>query len=180
MSNQTDEFNEFTALFERTDSFDDYYRSDLTTLIRFLMHLGASSEDAQEIAQEAMMAVLKTWRCVDEPQAYARAAAKTIFMRRIGKAKRDQDAAKRAWTPEQHRSPFVSFAAEAESVMQMLRMLPPEQREVMAWTIDGYTPSQIAKATNQNAATVRSHLRHARASMKNHLARHRNTTREEE
>ncbi len=101
-------------------------------------------------------------------------------MRRIGKAKRDRTAAKRAWVPEQHRSPFVSFAAEAESVMQMLRTLPLEQREVMAWTIDGYTPSQIAAATNREAATVRSHLRHARTSLKNQLARNRNTIREEE
>ncbi|MGC4959783.1 RNA polymerase sigma factor [Actinomadura citrea] len=179
MSNQINEANKF-LMHERTDSFDDYYRSDLTTLTRFLLHLGASIEDAQDVAQEAMMAVLNSWRYVDDPQAYARAAAKTIFMRRIGKAKRDQDAAKRAWTPEQHRSPFVSFAAEAESVMQMLRTLPLEQREVMAWTIDGYSPRQIAQATNQNPATVRSHLRHARASLKNQLARHRNTTREEE
>ncbi|MFI0453688.1 RNA polymerase sigma factor [Actinomadura sp. 6N118] len=162
------------------DSFDDYYRSDLTTLTRFLLHLGASIEDAQDVAQEAMLAVLSQWRSVDDPQAYARATAKTIFMRRIGKAKRDQDAAKRAWIPEQLRSPFISFAAEVESVMQMLRTLPLEQREVMAWTLDGYTPSQIAEATNQKAATVRSHLRHARTSLKNQLARNRNTTREEE
>ncbi|MGI5330976.1 RNA polymerase sigma factor [Actinomadura nitritigenes] len=179
MSNQVNEADKF-LMQERTDSFDDYYRSDLTTLTRFLVYLGASVEDAQDIAQEAMMAVLKQWRHVDDPQAYARTAANGIFMRRLRKAKKERQAAKRAWIPEQHRSPFVSFAADAESVMQLLRTLPLEQREVMAWTIDGYTPSQIAEATNQNAATVRSHLRHARASLKKQFVRNRNTAREEE
>ncbi|RFU41210.1 sigma-70 family RNA polymerase sigma factor [Actinomadura logoneensis] len=176
MSNQANEF----LMLGRTDAFDDYYRSDLTGLVRFLLHLGASIEDAQEIAQEAMLAVLRKWRDVEDPWAYTRATAKTIFMRRLSKSKRDQEAAKRAWIPEQLRAPFISFAAEVESVMQMLHTLPLEQREVMAWTLDGYTPSQIAKATNQKPATVRSHLRHARAALKKQLARNSSTSREEE
>jgi DNA-directed RNA polymerase specialized sigma24 family protein len=48
----------------------------------------------------------------------------------------------------------------------MLKTLPTEQREVMAWTIDGYAPTEVAEMTGQKPATVRSHLRHTRNSLK--------------
>jgi DNA-binding CsgD family transcriptional regulator len=55
---------------------------------------------------------------------------------------------------------------EVRFVLRLLAGLPPRQREVMAWTIDGYDPEEIAQLTGKNPATVRSHLRHARTSLK--------------
>jgi len=40
--------------------------------------------------------------------------------------------------------------------------LPELQRTAMALTFDGHTPTEIAQLLHQNAATVRSNLRHAR------------------
>jgi len=54
--------------------------------------------------------------------------------------------------------------------MGLLTSLPTEQREIMAWTIDGYQPSEIAELTGRTAATVRSHLRHARRKLARAIA----------
>lgn len=39
--------------------------------------------------------------------------------------------------------------------------MDPREREVMAWTIDGFEPVEIAALTGQLPVTARSHLRHA-------------------
>jgi DNA-directed RNA polymerase specialized sigma24 family protein len=52
----------------------------------------------------------------------------------------------------------------------LLRSLPAAQREVMAWTYDGYRPTEIAALLGKPPATVRSLLRDARAALVN---RHR-------
>ncbi|MEV6598752.1 sigma-70 region 4 domain-containing protein [Actinoplanes sp. NPDC051346] len=49
--------------------------------------------------------------------------------------------------------------------------LPHKQREVLAWTIDGYSVAEVAEFTGANAATVRSHLRHARKTLAEEIAR---------
>jgi DNA-directed RNA polymerase specialized sigma24 family protein len=40
------------------------------------------------------------------------------------------------------------------------------QRQVMAWTYDGYQPNEIAVVLGKPVTTVRSLLRHARASLR--------------
>jgi RNA polymerase sigma-70 factor (ECF subfamily) len=53
-------------------------------------------------------------------------------------------------------------------VIEQLGLLPPRQRQVMAWTFDGYTPAEIAEELGLSSATVRGSMRKAR----NTLARH--------
>ncbi|NBH03416.1 sigma-70 region 4 domain-containing protein, partial [Amycolatopsis sp. SID8362] len=47
-------------------------------------------------------------------------------------------------------------------LIDLLASLPGRQRMVLAWSLDGFTPAQIADALRIAPATVRSTLRHVR------------------
>ncbi|WP_257004386.1 RNA polymerase sigma factor [Streptomyces sp. SA15] len=46
--------------------------------------------------------------------------------------------------------------------LPMLRSLPPRQRQVLAWTLAGFTPSDIAEHLGLPVDNVRANLRKAR------------------
>ncbi|MFH8680492.1 RNA polymerase sigma factor [Streptomyces lydicus] len=64
-----------------------------------------------------------------------------------------------------------SVAAETQEVLDLLRSLPRQQRAVMAWTYDGFSPAEISQILGIPRATVDSHRRHARVRLKEILAR---------
>jgi len=62
------------------------------------------------------------------------------------------------------------FSEEQQRVLSLLRQLPPAQRIITALYYDGLSAEEIAGATGKPAATVRSHLRHARRALKEVIA----------
>ncbi len=61
----------------------------------------------------------------------------------------------------------------AGELARNLRGLPPTQRKVMALTADGFGTDEIAQMLKIRTDTVRSHLRHARASLRPRTSEHR-------
>jgi RNA polymerase sigma factor (sigma-70 family) len=161
---------------EVIEQFTAYYRDDFKRLTYFVVRLGASVEEAQDVAQEAMKEAMRSWPEIDHPHAFVRKAATRIFLRDRQKIKRVHEAALRDGAHDM----TATFDTDTEYILQMLNALPTEQREVMAWTLDGYTPTEIAEMTGQKAATVRSHLRHAREKLIKKLdQQHKKATRKE-
>jgi RNA polymerase sigma factor (sigma-70 family) len=64
----------------------------------------------------------------------------------------------------------VEIKEQTRFVLQVLRSLPPQQRAVMAWTIDGFTPAEIAEQLECDPAAVRKNLQRARESLKRTLS----------
>ena len=58
---------------------------------------------------------------------------------------------------------------EARTVLAALASLPPKQREVMAWHIDGFGSAEIAATLHIDPAAVRQNLIKARRSLKKKL-----------
>jgi RNA polymerase sigma factor (sigma-70 family) len=144
--------------------FEAHYRRDLKPLMGFVISLGASFHEAEDVAQVAMKAALLDWPNIDHPRAFVRQVARRVFLRSRGKAKREREVAVLALPIENATTGMPTVTTR--EVLNAIRSLPPAQREVMAWTIDGYEPSEIAALTGKSSATVRSHLRHARATLK--------------
>ncbi|GLY80066.1 RNA polymerase sigma factor [Actinoallomurus iriomotensis] len=160
------------------ENFDDYFRFDLPRLIRFTVRLGASLPEAEDVAQQAMLDVFRHWDDVTAPAAYTRTAATRIYLRGRKNAKREHEAVQRSWIQE---TKELAFDGDVQYVMNMLAGLPTDQREIMAWAIDGYGPSEIAELTGRTAATVRSQLRHARRKLAQTIAqRNHEPTRKED
>ncbi|WP_326722012.1 sigma-70 family RNA polymerase sigma factor [Streptomyces sp. NBC_00243] len=149
--------------------FEAFFKAEFTRIMRMLITIGASSGDAADATQEAMIELLSHWEEVREPRAWARKVAIRTFLRSQTRAE-PLDSEASAWDrrdPIGMTAPVEShLTVEAHEVLNALRQLPPRQRQVMAWTIDGFRPAEIAHHLLMTEATVRSSLRHARSSLK--------------
>ncbi|MET7745956.1 sigma factor-like helix-turn-helix DNA-binding protein [Streptomyces sp. NPDC005385] len=147
------------------ESYDDFFRREFRPLTRHVIFLGASTEDAKDAAQSALIDLLQHWETVDAPRAWVRIAAARYFMRSDAKVNRSTVAARRDFreTREAGTYSLSSPLEEFEFILGFVhKHLVGIQGQVMAWHIDGYEPSEIAEKLNMPPATVRSNLRHAR------------------
>jgi DNA-directed RNA polymerase specialized sigma24 family protein len=144
------------------DSYDDFFRAERAKLACFVRKLGATWEEANDAAQEAMVAALVRWETLTNPRAWVRVVAERKFLRqKVRTDQREELAARPGWGVE-NSCPLPAESEGTQEVLSMIGRLPPAQRRVMAWTYDGYEPAEIAAVFGESAATVRSNLRHAR------------------
>ncbi|MFY1698586.1 sigma factor-like helix-turn-helix DNA-binding protein [Solwaraspora sp. WMMA2101] len=74
-------------------------------------------------------------------------------------------------------SPLLSASADISAweqrhdVIRLLAILPWRQRQVMAWTFDGYQPQEIAVELEITPEAVRASLKLARRALAEHLRR---------
>jgi RNA polymerase sigma factor (sigma-70 family) len=54
-------------------------------------------------------------------------------------------------------------------VLRLLDKLPPRQRQVLAWTYEGYTPTEIAEELRLTPEAVRANLYKARQAAAAHM-----------
>ena len=66
---------------DRHDGFTDFYRNHCLRLVRFLMHSGATFEEAQDAAQDTMVAAFERWSTIRDPAAYVRTTALRTSLR---------------------------------------------------------------------------------------------------
>ena len=130
-----------------------------------LITMGASRADAEDATQEAMLQAWRQRDTIQSPVPWVHAVAKRVYWDRVGRRPQtiplDESASQTAAEPD-----LSFFVEEQQQVIHALRALPPEQRTVVALFYDGATCEEIAEATGKSPATVRSHLRHARRTLK--------------
>jgi RNA polymerase sigma-70 factor (ECF subfamily) len=147
----------------------------LGTARRILRH----PADAEEAAQETMIAVVRDLPSLREPAAvvgFATTAAARIAIKIRRKRERDRDRRAAAFAPPSSEplapSPADALSARerAERLLGLLDRLPDEQAEalVMRYVL-GHEPAEISAATNTAVNTVRSRIRLARASLARQL-----------
>jgi RNA polymerase sigma factor (sigma-70 family) len=151
-----------------------FYRSHISRLTAYLIYQGAAAHLAADIAQDAMITAYRRWAEIKSPRSYTWTVAYRAFIRHalndpeqpVGEVPEPAALLPRpgeaeAWLQEQH-------------IIHVLRALPPRQRQVLALTIDGWTPAEIAELLNLDPAAVRSNLKKARRT----AAEHRRTREE--
>jgi RNA polymerase sigma-70 factor (ECF subfamily) len=134
-----------------------------------LITMGASRAEAEDAAQEAMIAAWQQWESIREPAAWAR----TTAVRMLWKSNHKQLPAAPLddSTPQPSSEPDLAVLSEEQQrVIGLLRRLPAAQRAIAALHYDGLLTEEIAEVTGKPAATVRSHLRHARRTLKEVIA----------
>lgn len=150
----------------RDVEFALFYLDDLAKLVGFLIVQGARPSAAADLAQDAMTEAYRQWDSIDAPRSWVRTVASRKWWRR---AERDQMEVPYDVLPEPSALLSADESAEIESrhtFVTIVRSLTPAQRQVMAWTYDGYRPTEIAALLGKDPATVRSTLRDARAALK--------------
>lgn len=152
-------------------AFPDFYRSGIPGLVAFVMWLGAGAEEAADIAQETMTRAWQNWKGIRHPRAWVRIVASREYSRRIV-ACHDELTAEipsRLLGPGMAADEAAMLGPEQARILEILRLLPDRQRQVMAWTYDGYTPAEIATFLGLDSGVVRASLHKARAALKHHL-----------
>lgn len=158
------------------EEFSEFYRAEYRTLLQAAMYAGASRHEADEATATAMKEVLMRWSKLENPLAYARRAVISNFLkektRNLDRIRRRQ-VEKHAGTAECREDPGMTVWEDREWVMQMLDSLPPGQRDVMAFIVDGFTPTEIAALLGRSPAAIRQSLRDARLRLTEALRRER-------
>jgi RNA polymerase sigma factor (sigma-70 family) len=144
------------------------YAKELPSLVWFVMSLGASPHDAADVAQSAFVEAFPTWVAIRHPRAWLRQVAGRIYYRRLDRAELPLETIPECQGPISSAT-AVELRDEAQAVLAALADLPPKQRQVMAWSIDGFSPAEIASALGVDPASVRQNLAKARRNLKQNL-----------
>lgn len=151
------------------EEFSAFYRNVVPRLVGFLANQGATVAVATEIAQDTMVKAYQRWAEIDRPQAWVHTVASRALVRRIADIREDPV----EQVPESTSLlPHPDAVAEWEvkhDMLRILRNLPPRQRQVLAWTLNGYTPSEIAKELRMTPNAVSASLRKARRAVTRHI-----------
>jgi DNA-directed RNA polymerase specialized sigma24 family protein len=138
------------------------------SLVRFLMNVGASLQDAQDAAQEAFidgwrLAESGVWTEVRNPAGWIRKVGQRKYYRHRGRAGREVPVPDFADAPPPCPWP-ADLADEARAVLDGLRRLPPREQTALALQIDGFSCRETADylgITEQQAADLRKKARKA-------------------
>ena len=167
------DLNEFSGPYEhdtKTYEFAEFYRQQMPFVARFLLKMGASLPDAQDVAQEAFVTAFQQWDDIANPRAWIRVVASRILFRRNAQAARTittEDFSEYSLPPSQD---MIGPQLQIPDVLRLISSLPPLQRAVMAMHYDGISHSEIAAGLGISSATVRVHLHRARQELRNLLA----------
>lgn len=144
----------------RDAEFTVFYEPEFPRLVLFLLVQGAGHR-AADIAQETMTEAYRQWDLLDRPGAWVRLVAQRQWWKL---ARRGRTEIPRDELPEP--SGLLPSAYEQienrHVLLALLDHLTELQRQVLAWSYDGYHPTEIAVVLGKEPATVRSALREAR------------------
>ena len=149
------------SAFPQEEQFADFYRSSVPRIMAYLMYRGASSSEAADATQEAMTRLLSRWTSVAHPYTWTRTTARHVYVEHL---RRREDIV----TGDVPDLPDIQVAKDIDdminrhSLITLLNQLPTMQRTIMALSLDGDSPVEIAEELKISPATVRSNLRHAR------------------
>jgi len=156
--------------------FDEFYRSNYKPVMRFLAALGAEMPEAEDALQSAMELLLKSWASVRDRKAWIRVVARNEWIRAMRRASQDLTPPAPPLRPARSGplalkvdpADVFFLKASRDSTIQTINALPPAQRRMVTYLVDGYRPSEIAALTGSRPELVRSHLTHARRRLRQH------------
>jgi RNA polymerase sigma factor (sigma-70 family) len=152
-----------------TAAFTAFYRRSAPRLVAFLCWHGARLPDAAECAQEALTQAFQRWSAIDHPYAWCRLVASRLYARRVASLEELTEDVETAGSPLIAPGTDIADFEQRHDFLRLLARLPARQRQVMAWTYDGATPTEIAAALGISPGSVRGSLKKARAALRTHL-----------
>ncbi|WP_157246783.1 RNA polymerase sigma factor [Nonomuraea typhae] len=142
-----------------------YYKSEFKPLVRFVMRSIGTTDvhEARDAVQSAFTQAHSRWDTIKNPDAWLRTVALREFLRRRPPPPTDQLPVPAG--PDST-ADAVECRRQERLVRATLQSLPPRQRAVMAWYLDGFKPGEIATQLGQDPAAVRQNLHKARSNLR--------------
>jgi RNA polymerase sigma factor (sigma-70 family) len=149
--------------------YSKFYRENVERLVGFLILQGWTRLDAADCVQETLIAALPpTWATLENPLAWCR---KVAYRKACDLLRRPRE--EPVADLERAGTPLIVPGTELDALLQddqfacwLARLPGHRQRQVMVWTFEGASPTEIADALGLNPGTVRSTLRGARANLR--------------
>lgn len=156
----------------------EFYDANYHRVVRFIMHDGASLQDAQDAAQEAFA---ESWALMDgHPHRWLEIISKEAWIRVVAlrRYRRPPGSRIRVRLAEEFLIPELpqpgpepgELTAQIQMVLHALRNLDERERSVMAFYLDDFPTTAIAEALNLTQQEVRDIKKKARAALKAALA----------
>lgn len=140
----------------RDADFAAFFRAENKKLIRFVIAIGANGDEAAEIAQVTFFKAFQSWDAIRAPRAWIRRVAVNELTAARQAARRETPQATLPDAPAPVSTALaVELSEEGRQVLAALRALPPGQRQVMAWIIDGFGAAEIARELGVSPESVR-------------------------
>ncbi|MGW1116676.1 RNA polymerase sigma factor [Streptomyces tanashiensis] len=145
------------------------HQEQYPALVRFLLLNGASWTAAQDAAQDAFTQMCAPGLSIAYPRAWLRKVAWRSWVKQkvapeelCSDLPEPHELTMRWQTPAQ----AAELDEESRAVIALLLQLPAKQRAAMAWTLDGFTTEESARAMGTTPVAVRQNLTRARAALK--------------
>jgi len=145
-------------------SFEAFFAVEWARLLKALILLTGSKEQAEDIAQGAFLKVLERWDTLDHGSDVRGYLFRTALNDYRSLYRRARLAAKRVLAPGRAAIDPFEEIAERESAVRRLLALTPRQREAIVLIgVDGLDYVQAGALLGVNESTVRSLVAQARA-----------------
>lgn len=149
--------------------FTEFYRASAPRLVAFLCWQGAPLADAAECAQEALTRCYQRWSSITQHHAWCRLVASRLYARRLASLEQPAEGISTLGSPLITPATDLQALEARHETLRLLELLPSRQRQVMAWTFDGATPTEIAEVLKITPEAARASLKKARATLRTHL-----------
>jgi RNA polymerase sigma-70 factor (ECF subfamily) len=158
--------SEESELGQRRPSFEDFFAETHARLFAALCLVTGSREEAEEIMQDAFLAMWERWdrvRAMDEPTGYLFRTAMNLFRKRVRRA---AVAARRTLGIAPAPDAF-DRVDDQDALVRAMRDLTPQQRAAVVLTaILGYSSEEAGRLLGIADSTVRVLATRARATMR--------------
>src|SRR6059058_3730702 len=119
---------------------------------------GLEPADAEALMNTAALRVVVHWATIQTPLAYFWSTLRRVVQQHLGARAREQQ--RRAAYARQQRFHARLAASTARQVADLLAAVPPRQRQLLGWFVQGYADAQVATQLGTTAHAVRQ-ARHA-------------------
>lgn len=144
------------------EEFSAFYRGFAARLAGWLIWQGASEADAKDVVQETMHKAYRRWDTIDNPEAWARVTASRAYAERLGRVDAISVDDITEHSPNMAVGCELTAADAKQDIRMALQQMPARQRQMLAWSFEGYTPTEIAAQLRMTPEAARSSLYKAR------------------
>jgi len=151
---------------------EEVWTEQAPRLLRAAIALGIPPADAPDLVQETLLAAFASANRFDPARASFTTWTHTILLRRCANWRRHLYRVQRMVSRLTRQQATATRSSDAPTearltLDRLLRRLTRKQRRILTLVeISGLSPGEVGTVLGMNPATVRSHLRHARAALR--------------
>ncbi|MGV9277716.1 RNA polymerase sigma factor [Streptomyces griseosporeus] len=149
------------------DDFDAFYVTEKSHAIAFLIHLGATPWEADDLAHQALTKLLPDkWATIEFPRAYLRKVTSRAYWKQHQRNREDVTDTLPDLPGGVCPVTEVELSQQTNAILEAVQQLPAVQRTVMAFVLNDADTAEIADALKMSRDAVRANVHRARRQLK--------------